>query len=648
LYTSTATDAAPRRLLIGAAALIALMLTVAIYAAGLHGPYLLDDIGNLEPLKRWVDGQLGWQGVVFGNHSGPGGRPLSMLTFLANAWFDHTLNTFAFKATNLGIHLGCGLLAFVLARLILLRAGLGRMPAALLAGFTAIAWLWLPMQASTVLYIIQRMAQLAVLLMFATLALFMVARPRIETGSRLAMLALWVGVPALALLAAAAKETGVLAIPLAAALEFTLFDRRTRPWHVKLFFALTVALPLVLAAAFVARRPDWIMGGYAARDFDLPQRLMTEPRILWSYLQASFFPVGPRMGLFHDNVPISTGLWTPASTAVALLAWMVVLLMAWMVRRRAPLFTLGVAGFLICHAIEAGPIGLELYFDHRNYGAVFFALLAVVGFIRWVVGASAAKPRVRRALFACACGCLAIYGLGAWSQAQGWSDETTFYAVQYNYNPTSPRLLSNLTGRAMMAHDLGGALHYIDEGERYSPPAEQATSTIWRLLAYCEVNEKPAPEALYEEFAARAKGRITNYAMTGWELLTQRLAAGCNSIDAARVATTASTWLATTPQSASEQPVWRTRYNTAHILADMNRVDDARAMTRKAWLDSDHNNGIGILLFQLDASLGDVAGCKEVLAALQKSEGGPDHRLDEAIDTFRKALQDGEIGSATP
>lgn len=648
MYILNTTDAAARRLLISAAALIAILLTVAMYAGGLHGPFLLDDMGNLEPLKRWIDGRLGWQGVVYGNHSGPGGRPLSMLTFLVNAWFDRSLNTFAFKATNLAIHLGCGLLAFSLARLILARAGLERASATWLAAFAAIAWLWLPMQASTVLYIIQRMAQLAILLMFAALTLFMIARPHIERGSRLAMAALWLGVPGLALLAGAAKETGVLAIPLAAALEYTLFARQTRPRQIKLFFTLTVALPAALGLIFVAMRPDWITGGYAARDFDLPQRLMTEPRILWSYLQASFFPVGPRMGLFHDNFPISTGFFAPASTALALLAWLLVLGAAWLLRRRAPLFTLGVAGFLISHAIEAGPIGLELYFDHRNYGAVFFALLAVIALIRLVVGTRAAKPRVRRALFACACGCLAIYGLGAWSQAQGWGDEATFYAVQYNYNPTSPRLLSNLTGRAMMAHDLDSALRFIGEGERNSPPAEEATSTIWRLLAYCEVDQQPAPEALYKEFADRAKGRITNYAMTGWELLTQRLAQGCHSVDAARIAATATTWLTTTPQPGSAQAVWRTRYNTGHILADLNRIDEARAMVRQAWKDSDHSNGIGVLLFQLDASLGDVDGCKEVLASLEKSENGPDHRLDEAIDTFRKALQSGEIGGTAP
>ncbi|UPG95684.1 hypothetical protein [Luteibacter aegosomatissinici] len=643
-----ATEASSLRLRIAAAFLASLLLTVAIYASGLHGPFLLDDIGNLEPLKRWTDGQLGWQGVVYGNRSGPGGRPLSMLTFLVNAWFDRSLDTFAFKATNLGIHLGCGLLAFVLARLIVLKTGIERSTANWLAAFIAVAWLWLPIQASTVLYIIQRMAQLAVLLVFATLIVFMIARPRIESGSRLAMAALWLAVPALTLLAGAAKETGVLAAPLAAALEYILFTRSTRPAQVRLFFALTVILPLLLGAAFVVMRPDWITGGYAARDFDLPQRLMTEPRILWSYLQASFFPIGARMGLFHDNFPISTSLWTPASTAIALLGWMAALACAWLLRRRAPLFTLGVAGFLISHSIEGGPIGLELYFDHRNYGASFFALLAVIGLIRLAVGTSAIKPRVRRALSACAVGCVAIYGLGAWNQAQGWSDETTFYAVQYGYNPTSARLLSNLTGRAMMAHDLDGALHFINEGERNSPPTERATSTIWRLLAYCEVNSESAPDTLYQEFAQRANGRISNYAMTGWELLATRISQGCSAVDAARIAATASAWLAETPQPGNAQAVWRTRYNTGHMLADLNRIEEARAMVRQAWRDSEHNNGIGVLLFQLDASLGDVAGCQEVLTALEKSEGGPDHRLDEAIHTFRRALQNGEIGRTAP
>ena len=625
-------------------ALCVLVLTVAIYGPGLHGPFLLDDIGNLEPLKRWADGDLGWQGVVFDNRSGPGGRSLSMLTFLANGWLDHDLHTFGFKVANLGIHVATGAIAFILAALIFLRAGIDKSQARWLAAFTAIAWLWLPMQVSTVLYVIQRMAQLATLITFATLSLYLYVRPGIDRGSRTATLAMWLGVPILTLLAASAKETGLLAIPLAAVLEYTLFDRRTRPRQVTAFFALTVALPICLGLLFVALRPQWILRGYLGRDFTLGQRLMTEPRILWSYLQTTFFPVGSRMGLFHDTYPVSMSPWNPWTTLLATIAWLAVGTAAIVWRHRVPLFTLGVAGYLITHSLEAGPISLELYFEHRNYGAALFALISVIGILRAILDISQARQRVRSILVGSAVACVVIFALGTWSQASGWRDENTFYATQYGYNPDSPRLLSSLTGRAMLAHDLPGALAFIDKSERNSPDSERATATIWRLLAYCEVDETPAPTGLYDEFSDRAHGRVTTYAMVGWELLQQRMSEGCKSLDSDRLTAVAKRWLDNAPQPASAQPIWRTRFNTGRMLAESNDIEGARAMVRRAWIDSDRNNGIGVLLFQLDASLGDVAGCREVLAFLSRSEGGSDRRLTEAVRTFRKALDAGEIG----
>ena len=644
MYKANALGAGFRRYIPGLVALLALLLTVLMYASGLHGPFLLDDIGNLEPLKRWIDGDLGWQGVVFDNRSGPGGRPLSMLTFLVDAWFDRDLDTFVFKATNLGVHLATGVIAYALASLVFLQTRLERVHARWLAAFVAIAWLWLPMHVSTVLYVIQRMAQLATLLIFATLTLYMSARVRMENGSRFAPIVMWVGVPALTLLAATAKETGVLAIPLAAALEYTLFETRTRPRHVNIFFAITVALPALLGLAYVAIHPEWILGGYTVRDFTFAQRLMTEPRVLWSYLQTTFFPVGPRMGLFHDTYPVSISPWSPWTTTAALLAWLAIVCVAIAWRRRAPLLAFGVAGFLVAHSIEAGPISLELYFEHRNYGAALFALIAVVGLLKIVLDASVTRPRVRRILVVCAGACLAIYGLGTWSQVGGWRDATTFYAVQYGYNPESPRLLSSLTGRALIAHDLNGALTYIDQGERSGPAAEHPTATIWRFLAYCEVDQLPAPENLYSEFAERTHGRITTYAMVGWELLTHRLAEGCKSVDGARLASIVTRWLDTTAQPQNLQAVWRTRFNTGRIMAEAGHIEEARALVRRAWLDSDRNNGVGVLLFQLDASLNDAQGCQEVLASLVRAQDAVDHRLTEAVRTFRKALDSGEIG----
>src|SRR6056297_1935648 len=92
-------------------ALIALAAIIS-YWPGLTGPLLFDDGANLEPVRRWLQGELSWFQIVFGNESGPLGRPISMASFLVNARLaDGTI--WGLKFGNLLIHLVTGGLIYV-------------------------------------------------------------------------------------------------------------------------------------------------------------------------------------------------------------------------------------------------------------------------------------------------------------------------------------------------------------------------------------------------------------------------------------------------------------------------------------------------------------------------------------------------------
>lgn len=625
--------------------MLASALIVLAYMPGLHGPYLLDDIGNLEPLHRWVEGRLGWHAVVFDNRSGPTGRPVSMLTFLFDAWREPALNSAGFKATNLAIHILTAWLAFaVVWRVALASGGWDKRHALALGVILAVIWMWMPIQVSTVLYVIQRMAQLAALFTLAAIVAYLHARSCLDEGrTRRGTIFLWLVAPFLSLCAILGKENGALAFPLFAVAEFTLY-RRPRPRQVHAFLALTVGLPCLAFLGFMATHPLFFASSYGGRTFTLSERLLTEPRVLWSYLQTAFFPVGERMGLYHDNFPVSTSLWQPATTVLAIVAWLGVLVLAWRLRRRAPLFTFGVGAFFVAHAMESGPVALELYFEHRNYLPLVFALIAVAGLIL-----AMPRPRARVQVAAGACGglLLLVYLAGTWSTASGWADDNTFYATQYRYNPTSPRLLSNLAGRSMQAGDLKSALYFIGQGETYSPAVEAATTTMWRLGAYCTA-KTPVPDDLYGELATRATGRITTYYMVALELLADQAQGGCPGLDANRVAVTTIQWIDASSQPVGAQELWRSRYNAARLLAAADHMQEARDEVRKAWLASAHNDGVGVLLFQLNATLGDKAGCEEVLAYLERDARGDNADLATAAAAFRKALDSGQIGKATP
>ncbi len=76
---------------------------------------LIDDIPNLNTIQRWTQGRLNWWSAI-DNRSGPLGRYVSMLSFLADAARSGAMEPGqAFKTTGLVIHILCGALIYVLS-----------------------------------------------------------------------------------------------------------------------------------------------------------------------------------------------------------------------------------------------------------------------------------------------------------------------------------------------------------------------------------------------------------------------------------------------------------------------------------------------------------------------------------------------------
>ncbi|KAF1009582.1 MAG: hypothetical protein GAK28_00222 [Luteibacter sp.] len=628
------------------ALLAAAAVTLAIYASGLHGPFLLDDAPNLETIQRWVEGRLNWRSAI-DNRSGPMGRSVSMLTFLLDAARRQAMDAEAFKTTNLVIHIICGMLVYLLCRQVFRRITATRDIASTTALFVAAWWLFLPMHVSTVLYIVQRMAQLGALFTLVSLIAYMAIRGWMERNdSFVPRVALWVAFPLSVGIGALAKENAVLAVPLALLIEWLCFPPapgRSRPRAVSWLFAVTVLLPGLLATGWLVTHADAIQGGYAARSFTLAERLLTEPRILWSYVKTTLFPVGEDMGLFHDNYAISTGLLSPWTTSLAILAWMGAIVLAFVCRRRHPLISLGIGFFLIGHVLESSIIPLELYFEHRNYLPDLGVLLAVLG-IALALWQSHRTPTAgfRRIVLACPPLILAIFAAGTWIQSGSWGDADTLFELQQSYNPTSPRLQAILGAREVERGNTRGALAHIELSERFGPANERMTATLWRIIAYCSAGQ-PVPESVYAEFEQRTELPITLNAMRYWEQVAASTEKGCG--DAKRLAAAAQRWIAADHRSPRDQLIWRSRYNLARVEAVAGDLVLAEATDRQAWNDSDRNTGIGVFLFQVNATLGRKEACEAILADLRRQLNTGNADLVEAVNIFSKALADGQIGA---
>ncbi len=164
-------------------AAVALVIGLMCYLPGLSGPLLFDDRAALSKNELvQIDGATfdEWRVAAFSSKSGPLRRPVAMMSFAGNYVLSDSFSSFGLKAVNLGIHFVISVLLFFLCLALLENLGIGPDdPTRQLIALTAAAiWFLHPLNVSTVLYAVQRMAQLATLFVLAGLVVFMHYRAR--------------------------------------------------------------------------------------------------------------------------------------------------------------------------------------------------------------------------------------------------------------------------------------------------------------------------------------------------------------------------------------------------------------------------------------------------------------------------------------
>ncbi len=368
--------------------LLIVFSTLIAYWPGLSGSFLLDDFANLDALGKF-GGVRNWetfQLYAFSTISGPGGRPLSMISFLLN---DNTWpsDSFSFKYTNLLLHLLTGiLLNWLIYRLMLScdsRQSDNR--AASIALLTAALWLLHPFNVSTTLYVVQRMTILSALFSILGLLLYVKGRESLVNQPRQAYLWMTLSVILCTPLAFFSKENGALLPLLILVLEYTALRYPGSPKPSPRWILVFLGLPNLLIAGYFATHWDVVMESYGLRPFTMAERLLTESRIVWQYFYYLVIPKTSSSGLFNENLELSRGLFDPPITLIAVSAIFTAVLIAWWARTRFQLLSLAILFFLAGHLLESTFIALELYFEHRNYLPSIFLFLPLT---RWLIDSS--------------------------------------------------------------------------------------------------------------------------------------------------------------------------------------------------------------------------------------------------------------------
>jgi hypothetical protein len=371
-----------------------------------------------------------------------------MLSFAVD-WYLGGGDPLRMKIENLVIHLINGLLLFGLLRTLLQaqRPTFDAARADLLALCVTAAWLLAPINFTAVAYIVQRMESLCQTFVLAGLWGYIAARVRMregEPGFLRAVASIVLGTA----MGGLAKESAAL-LPLYALIaEWIVFgfarangkpDRRLLTMYLVLL-VLSGCVALYWAAGHVLPAAAW-----AGRPFTLGERLLTEPRILWEYVQWSLLPLPNQMALYHDGIEVSRGLFDPFTTFLAILALAITFAAALYLRRSQPLVALGICWFFAAHLLTGTVIPLELAFEHRNYFASIGLYLALFAFV--IPHLEARLPLLRRAL------CIVFilfFAVVTWIRALNWSNPLLFALNEAKVNPHSPRAAYELANIYMV------------------------------------------------------------------------------------------------------------------------------------------------------------------------------------------------------
>jgi len=478
---------------------LVLISTVWLYWWGLYGVFLFDDLPNLQSLNSIKDVNAFneiWRFITEGR-AGSLGRPLSLVTFAlqADSWPFYPRD---FKYVNLMIHLLNGSLIFWFILLLTRILELPEKRGLLLALLTASIWLWHPLQVSTVLYVIQRMAQLSTLFTLVGLLAYLYGRQYLARG-KLKSGFFWVsvGVGLGGILATLSKENGILLVLYIIVLEVTVLRSLPKPRYWRIWSWIFLYLPLILLSLYFATHVEGLLRGYEIREFTMGERLLTQTRILTDYLAKILLLRPYGFTLYHDDFTISHSLLNPPTTLMAIAFIITMFVIAIRVRQTLPVLAFGILWFLAGHVLESSFIGLMLYFEHRNYLPMLGIIFAVIYGTTWLLGFILNTFLRKIAIFFCAL-LLVIIPLITWSQTDLWSKPWTQAALWAKQHPQS---LGAQSHALVTFHDLGGhaeAQRYLQDMRKNFP--DYTAPYLYSLVFACtsgRVDSLNVPQILH-------------------------------------------------------------------------------------------------------------------------------------------------------
>ena len=487
-----------------------LVTTCIVYSFGLHGPFLLDDTQNLSmaqiPSMHW---QEIWQ-TIWSNDSGPLRRPVSILSFiLTEAWLGSS--PFDYKIVNLGLHLICGLVLFWVSCLILGRLlNKDKKQVQFYALFITSLWLLHPLQVSTVLYAVQRMAILSNLFMLIGIGVYLTLRTSQSSKAQVPLSITLVTVWFLALLS---KENGLLLPFYLLAFECVYVSSHPQSSKKALKGCAALCMSIVLAGfAFYIYKWSAYTIRFEEKGFTRLGYLVHQSQVLCFYLKQILMPKLSAMGLYHEDF-LQKSAWPVWVCLPLLLSMMIGALLA---ARRFPVIAFGLAWFFISHGVESTVLPLEPVFEHRNYLAVAGILIALIG----VLEVARKTKALKQGLWVLPTLVVLIYVPMTWARVDSWSSTYKFLVTAQHYHPLSARTHIEWANYLFAQGDFLSAKQSLEKAQALD--ANNSGPIVHELVTLCFI-EGPKDNYLQKTKQALATKKITPYTVLTLDALVQNI-----------------------------------------------------------------------------------------------------------------------------
>jgi tetratricopeptide (TPR) repeat protein len=452
------------------------LLVFLIYSNALRGPFTFDDLQNIRDNPHIRVNRLTFDPILGAAFDSPSSnRPIANISFALNYYFDH-YDVLGFHVVNLLIHMMTGVFLYLFAKTTLSLPTLrskheapGWIPLV-----AVLIWLVHPLQTQSVTYIVQRMNSMAA--MFYVLSLLFYAKGRLAEKKRKKW-ALLGGCILAGLLALGSKEIAVTLPFFIFLYEWYFFQDLSWSWLKGHSLALggLMVLFAIMALVYLDGHPlQRILSTYAARDFTLTQRVLTEFRVIISYISLLIFPHPSRLNLDHD-FPLSHSMVDPLSTVLAIGAIAAMIALAIRIARKQPLLSFCVLWFFGNLVIESSVIGLEIMYEHRTYlPSMLVSLMAV----------TVAHRYIKRKWLGIGILSVVVVVFSVWTYERNevWRDDVSLWRDCVQKSPNKARPYYNLGVAVVGRGTVEEAIGHFSKAVRIKPDYAEAHNNLGVVL----------------------------------------------------------------------------------------------------------------------------------------------------------------------